>query len=115
LVQLDGYITNEAVDTLENGVAIGLFGELYLTKPCNVLILKEEPELPDPSPKLRIGAHRPTSWIRIVITEGKFRQIRKMTAAVGFPTVRLIRVRIGPIKLAPLKERDVVEVNELLP
>jgi 23S rRNA pseudouridine2457 synthase len=115
LVQLDGKITNEAIDTLENGVAIGLFGNLYLTKPCKVAILKEVPFLPKPSPKLRIGAHRPTSWIRIVLQEGKFRQIRKMTAAVGFPTVRLIRIRIDQITLGSLKERDVEELKELLP
>ncbi len=115
LVQLDGCITKEAVTKLKKGVVVGLFGEKYATKPCKVFTLKETPFLPDPNPKLRIGVHRPTSWIRLVITEGKFRQIRKMTAAVGFPTVRLIRIRIGSIKLAPLKERDVEELNILLP
>lgn len=115
LVQLDGCITEVAVNTLENGVTIGLFGDLYKTKPCKVIILHKAPILPDPSPKLRIGAHRPTSWIRIVLQEGKFRQIRKMTAAVGLPTVRLIRIRIGHTKLASLKEGDVEELNGLLP
>lgn len=114
LVQLDGYITKEAANTLEKGVTIGLFGDLYTTKPCKVAILKEAAILPDPSPKLRIGAHRPTSWIKIVLQEGKFRQIRKMTATVGFPTVRLIRIRIGHIKIALLKEGDVEELNRLL-
>ncbi|MGY8910925.1 MAG: pseudouridine synthase, partial [Flavobacteriales bacterium] len=51
-----------------------------------------------------------TSWVSIIIKEGKFRQVRKMTAAVGFPTLRLIRVRIGEIKLNNLEVSEVKEV-----
>lgn len=110
-VQLDGEISHEAIDKLKDGVSIGIFGKLYTTKPCRVDHLHEVPKLPPPHPKLRIGTHRPTSWIHITITEGKFRQIRKMTAAVGYPTVRLIRVRIGQIGLDTM---IVGEVNPVL-
>ena len=56
----------------------------------------------------------PTSWISIIIKEGKFRQVRKMTAAVNLPTLRLIRVRVGNIKLGELKISDVKEVSSLV-
>jgi len=57
--------------------------------------------------------HGSTSWISICLTEGKFRQVRKMTAAVGFPTLRLIRVRIGTIILDDLPVGAVVEIGEI--
>ncbi|WP_405414753.1 pseudouridine synthase [Maribacter sp. Asnod1-A12] len=115
LAQLDGLITSEAVKEISEGVAIGIFGKRYMTKPCNVIILNEPPALPDADVQLRIGRHRPTSWIRIVITEGKFRQVRKMSAAVGFPTVRLIRVRIGDIALEKMQPNQVVPISDFPP
>ncbi len=115
LAQLDGLITTEAINKISKGVTIGIFGKKYLTKPCNVIILNEPPALPDADVQLRIGRHRPTSLIRIVITEGKFRQVRKMTAAVGFPTVRLIRVRIGDITLEKMQPSEVQPVKIILP
>jgi 23S rRNA pseudouridine2457 synthase len=108
LVQLDGLIPPESIIQLGNGVNIGIFGAVYLTKPCFVTLLNKPPELPDAHPSLRIGRHRPTSWIRIIITEGKFRQIRKMTASVGYPTVRLVRIRIGRFKLGQMKASQVI-------
>ncbi|MEP2278217.1 pseudouridine synthase [Maribacter sp.] len=115
LAQLDGLITTEAIKEISEGITIGLFGQKYTTKPCEVTILSEPPALPDADKSLRIGRHRPTSWISIIIKEGKFRQIRKMTAAVGFPTVRLIRVRIGEIVLGEMQPREVVVTSNLLP
>ena len=97
--QLDGEITDEAIESLAKGIEIGLWGKRYVTKPCTVNRLLELPNLPEADKKIRIGAHRPNSWISITLTEGKFRQVRKMTAAVGFPTLRLIRVRIGNVLL----------------
>jgi 23S rRNA pseudouridine2457 synthase len=111
--QLDGQITNEAISSLQNGVEIGFHGIKYTTKPTKVHRITSLPALPDPDKKLRIGRHRPTSWISITITEGKFRQVRKMTAAVGFPTVRLIRIRIGDITLKELTPGKVTPINEL--
>ena len=98
-VQLDGEITDEAIEVLCKGVEIGLWGKRYVTKPCSVSRLLEFPNLPEADKKIRIDTHRPNSWISITLTEGKFRQVRKMTAAVGFPTLRLIRVRIGNVLL----------------
>ncbi|HKK09416.1 MAG TPA: hypothetical protein VJ939_01205, partial [Bacteroidales bacterium] len=63
--------------------------------------------------RIRSDRHGPTSWIRIIITEGKFRQVRKMTAAVGFPTLRLVRVRVGKIRMGEFKPGLVKEVGKL--
>ncbi|CAG2532531.1 23S rRNA pseudouridine2457 synthase [Maribacter dokdonensis] len=114
LVQLDGLVTTDAIDKLSEGVVIGLFGKKYETLPCDVDYLKEEPILPEASAALRIGRHRPTSWISMVIKEGKYRQIRKMTAAVGFPTVRLVRIRIGDISLGQMKPSQVLKITPTL-
>ena len=110
-VQLDGLIHPEAIQMLSNGVEIGVKGSRYLTKPSKVDLLKVEPVLAPPNSKLRIARHRPASWISICITEGKFRQIRKMTAAVGFPTIRLIRTRIGTIYLNDLRPGQVEKID----
>jgi 23S rRNA pseudouridine2457 synthase len=112
--QLDGEIPHEDILQLERGVLIGLSGKKYITKPCRVKALLEAPLLADLDKKLRIGTHRPNSWISITLTEGKFRQVRKMTAAVGFPTLRLIRVRIGTQILEELEPGTVVQIDALL-
>ena len=112
-VQLDGTITASAIDQLRKGVEIGLSGSTYQTQPCHAGILEEMPSFPLPDPKLRIGRHRPSSWISITIKEGKFRQVRKMTAAIGFPTLRLVRVRIGRIVLDDLRSGEVIPLDDL--
>lgn len=111
LVQLDGLITPDAILRIAEGVTIGIFGKQYTTKPCEIKVLNVLPSLPDADQSLRIGRHRPTSWVSITIKEGKFRQIRKMTASVGFPTVRLIRIRIGDIQLENMTPRDVAVIK----
>lgn len=98
-VQVDGVITQEAINTLKQGVIIGFDGKKYQTKPCEAQLLHSFNEYPIGFRKIRDERHGPTSWLSITVREGKFRQIRKMTAAVGFPTLRLVRVRIGSIKL----------------
>jgi len=107
LAQLDGLITSKEMDKLATGVSIGIFGKKYTTKKCKVRLLEIAPTLPEANSSLRIGRHRPTSWISIIVTEGKFRQIRKMTAAVGFPTLRLVRIRIGVIRIEDMKPGEV--------
>jgi len=114
IAQLDGLITQESLQQLQKGVSIGLFGTSYTTKPCSAKNIDTPTYLSPSNPKLRIGAHRPTSWINIILTEGKFRQIRKMTAAVGFPTVRLIRIRVGSNTLENMTEGAVLPVTEVL-
>lgn len=108
--QLDGIITDEAIEALANGVEIGKDGTKYKTKPCNIRRLEHEPDLTPPNVKIRIGRHRPNSWISVTLTEGKFRQVRKMTASVGYPTLRLVRVRIGTIHLESLLPGDVEKI-----
>jgi len=111
--QLDGAITFEAIETLKNGIEIGFAGQRYQTKPCMVKALIEPPLLAIADVKIRLARHRPNSWISITLTEGKFRQVRKMTAAVGFPTLRLVRVRIGGIHLENMKPDQVLVIPDL--
>ncbi len=111
-VQVDGVITSFAVDQLKKGVIIGFGGTKYNTKPCQAHILEVIPDFGLRAKKIRDDRHGPTSWLSITVIEGKFRQIRKMTAAVGFPTLRLVRVRIGTVVLDGLKAGEVLEWNE---
>ena len=111
-VQVDGIINQEAIEKIKIGVEIGFDGSKYITKPCQSYIIKEIPDFGQRVKKIRDERHGPTSWASITVTEGKFRQVRKMTAAVGFPTLRLVRVRVGNIFLNDLKAGEVVEVEE---
>jgi 23S rRNA pseudouridine2457 synthase len=97
--QVDGLITTDALNQLQNGLEVSINGAIYKTKPCKAFKIIELPELPERKKKIRDERHGPTSWISITITEGKFRQVRKMTAVVGLPTLRLVRMRIGKIHL----------------
>ena len=109
-VQVDGIITEEAIEQLKNGVLIGFNGKKYLTKRCQAHSLNEIPNFPERAKKIRDERHGPTSWLSITINEGKFRQVRKMTSAAGFPTLRLVRVRVGSILLNNLQAGEVKEV-----
>ncbi len=111
--QLDGDITLKEITTLEQGVEIGFDGKKYNTSPCKVSKLKNIPQFPQRSKKIRDDRHGPTSWISITLTEGKFRQVRKMTSAVGFPTLRLVRVRVGNIHLNTMQVGDVKKMEGL--
>lgn len=113
-VQVDGIITDEAIQRMKNGVEIGIHGVKYITKPCKSFMLNEIPEFPQRNKKIRDDRHGPSSWLSVIITEGKFRQVRKMTAAVGFPTLRLVRVRIGNVVLKNLNAGEVLEVDQLI-
>lgn len=110
-VQVDGVITDEAVALLSDGVVITVNGKPYTTLPAQVQVLPETPELPRRSRPVRDDRHGPTSWVSITIKEGKFRQVRKMTAAAGFPTLRLLRVRVGEWKLREFRPGFVEEVE----
>jgi len=110
--QVDGDISAEAIDHLMVGVEIGFDGKKYQTKPCKAFKLVEIPNLPERSKKIRDERHGPTSWVSITLNEGKFRQVRKMTSAVGFPTLRLVRVRVGAIHINDMQAGDVVEVED---
>lgn len=111
-VQVDGIITPEAIDKIQNGVEIGFKGSKYTTKPCKAFLVAEVPNFGERGKKIRDERHGPTSWASITLNEGKFRQVRKMTSAVGFPTLRLVRVRIGNVYLNELKSGEVFEIPD---
>jgi len=112
-VQVDGAITTAAIAELQHSVTIGFKGIKYDTKPCEVYKLEHAPDFPERSKKIRDARHGPTSWISVTINEGKFRQVRKMTSAVGFPTLRLVRVRIGNIFLDKMQPGEVIKIEDL--
>jgi 23S rRNA pseudouridine2457 synthase len=110
-VQVDGIIHQDAIDQLQKGVEIGCNGTKYMTKPCTAKLINESPAFGNRGKKIRDERHGPTSWASITVNEGKFRQVRKMTAAVGFPTLRLVRVRVGNVHLNELQAGEVAAVD----
>jgi 23S rRNA pseudouridine2457 synthase len=110
-VQVDGLIDETAIEKMTCGVEIGIQGKKYMTNPCQANILPSPPAFPERAKKIRDERHGPTSWISVILTEGKFRQVKKMTAAVGFPTLRLVRVRVGNELLDNMKAGEVREVK----
>ena len=98
-VQVERVPGEEALRTLRNGVALA-DGK---TRPAKVKILDAEPDLPPRDPPIRFRLNVPTCWLELTLTEGKNRQVRRMTAAVGHPTLRLVRAAIGSITLAGLQ------------
>ena len=111
-VQLNGDITTESIRLIQEGVEISTNNKKYKTLPCEAYILNPIPTFKPRIKEIRDERHGPTSWVSITIREGKYRQVRKMTAVVGFPTLRLIRVRIGHIHLGRLEAGQIIEVNK---
>ena len=110
-VQVDGEITDTALHSLAHGVDLAEF----ITQPALVERIAEPAQLWPRNPPVRFRKLIPTSWIALTITEGKNRQVRRMTAKVGFPTLRLIRAKIGEFgldQLAPGQYRSIDE-NEI--
>lgn len=112
-VQVNGNITQDKINILQKGVEIGFDGKKYMTKPCKASIIKT-PNFAQRTQKIRDDRHGQTSWLSVTLTEGKFRQVRKMTSAIGHPTLRLIRIRVGTIHLNNLKVGGVLEVEKLI-
>lgn len=108
LAQVDGDITPEALKQLSKGVII----KGYHTRPCKAERVEAPEGLWDRVPPIRYRANISTSWVRLTLIEGKNRQVRHMTAAVGFPTLRLIRVQIGNIALDGLQPGEWRVVTE---
>lgn len=109
--QVDGLIDAVAIQQLQTGVTITVNGSSYETRACAAFKIEPAPIFPPRAKKIRSEQHGATSWVSITIKEGKFRQVRKMTAAVGFPTLRLVRVRIGTIRLGDMNAGEVKEVE----
>lgn len=110
-VQVDGLITDEAIELLQKGVEISIYGKPYQTKSCVVERIETPTYLPERNKRIRDERHGPTSWIKVIITEGKYRQVRKMTAKVNFPTLRLVRYRIDDITIDDLDKAEVKEIS----
>ena len=111
--QVDGAITDDAIDTLQQGVAINIDGKLYNTKTAIAKVL-DNPIVCERTPPIRFRKDIPTSWISLILTEGKNRQVRKMTAVVGFPTLRLIRNSIENIYLDTMKPGEIISMSKAL-
>ena len=110
--QLDGEIHEDAIEKLKKGIEFTHKGETFLSSSCKVQKLAATPNFPERPRRIRDARHGATSWISITLTEGKFRQVKKMTSAVGFPTLRLVRVRIGSEHLASMQPGEVIEVAQ---
>lgn len=112
LVQVDGTADEEALAKLISGVTITVSGVAYKTKPAAAKKTEPPLNLPDRNPPVRFRKLIPTSWMELTLTEGKNRQVRKMTAAVGLPTLRLIRTKIEEVTLGDMKPGDVQELQK---
>lgn len=108
-VQVEGEITDQAIIELSNPMTLKLKGKTHVTSGAEVMRIR--PQLPDRDPPIRYRKNIPTSWIEIQLTEGKNRQVRKMTAQTGFPTLRLIRTGIEDLSLTDMKPGDVRKIN----
>ncbi|MDW3095618.1 MAG: pseudouridine synthase [Gammaproteobacteria bacterium] len=97
-VQVEGEVGEEAIKILRKGVAL----KDGITKPAEIFVIDEPKNLWQRTPPVRFRKTVPTQWLEIIIHEGKNRQVRRMTAAVGHPTLRLIRHRIGEWYLGTL-------------
>lgn len=98
LVQVENVPRKEAIEKLRRGVRL----KDGMTKPAKATVLADQPQLPERNPPIRERKHIPTSWIELTITEGRNRQVRRMTAAVEHPTLRLVRRAIGSLDLFEL-------------
>lgn len=108
LVQVEGIPPQEALTRLRLGVRI----KETKTSPAKVRLLEEEPQVWERSKPVRFRKNIPTSWLEIKISQGMNRQVRRMTAAVDYPTLRLIRTAIGPLSLGDLQPGDYRELTQ---
>ena len=119
LVQVEGVPTENALRQLEEGVDINLKGEIYRTKRAKATLQTEVPDLPERNPPIRVRLNIPDSWMALELIEGKNRQVRRMTAAVGFPTLRLVRwsmenLHISGYQVGEIREYTQEEIYTLL-
>ncbi len=111
-VEVEGVPTKEALNKLEQGTLIKVDGQPYQTKPAGISLMTQAPTVPDRFPPVRFRKNIPTSWLSITLTEGKNRQVRRMTASVNLPTLRLIRYRIGAINIKDRQPGSIWSIPE---
>lgn len=109
--QVEGTLSEVTLATLKNGIEISLNGKISKMIPSKVSEVIN-PEIPERNPPIRFRANVPTAWLQLTMIETKNKQIRKMTAAVGNPTLRLIKTQIGKLVMKGMQPGDVVEYNE---
>ncbi|NES68275.1 MAG: pseudouridine synthase [Okeania sp. SIO2D1] len=107
-VQVERIPDDAALRQLRQGVTI----KNYQTRPAKVKLLSVEPKLPPRDPPIRFRKTVPTAWLEITLTEGRNRQVRRMTAAVGFPTLRLVRVAIADLRMNELQPGEWRDLNQ---
>jgi 23S rRNA pseudouridine2457 synthase len=107
--QVEGAPTTEQLETLQGALDLGDF----ITQPCQARLIDAPSGLWPRNPPIRFRLSVPTSWLEITIREGKNRQVRRMTAKVGLPTLRLIRARIGPWELGAMQPGEWCEAHDL--
>jgi 23S rRNA pseudouridine2457 synthase len=112
LAQVEGIPTEEAILQLQSGTEINVDGKMYKTKKAFSKILLETPPLPERNPPIRYRKSVPDTWIQLTLTEGKNRQVRKMTAAVGCPTLRLVRWSMENLTIEGFSSGEVREVEK---
>jgi 23S rRNA pseudouridine2457 synthase len=114
-VQVEGEIDQPSINNLKEGVTITVDGKWYKTKPCKAEKFLTLPQVAERNSPIRFRKNIPTSWIQLILNEGKNRQVRKMTAKAGFPTLRLIRYRIEKLTIAGLHpgEMRMIDKNAL--
>lgn len=99
LIQVEGAPTEADLKKVEKPILITVDGKPYHTMPAKAWLYENEENIPERSTPIRFRQNIPTTWIALELTEGKNRQVRKMTAAIGFPTLRLIRYKIEDMEL----------------
>jgi 23S rRNA pseudouridine2457 synthase len=109
--QVDGQITDEAIKSLEDGIAIKVGKKSYHTMPAIAKLLPKGPGLAERDPPVRFRKLIPTSWLQLTLIEGKNRQVRKMCAKTGFPVLRLVRIRIEKLLLNDMQSGDVKKID----
>jgi 23S rRNA pseudouridine2457 synthase len=111
--QVEGIPSLDAIKKIQSGVQLNIDGKIFLTAACKAKLLNPDPMVAERNPPIRFRANIPTSWLQLTLTEGKNRQVRRMTAAIGHPTLRLIRYSIGNCTLDGLAPGEMRAISEL--
>lgn len=110
IIQVEGSVTEDAIEELCSPMELNIKGISYTTLPAKAEQISE-PDLPERTPPIRFRQNIPTSWIKLSIQEGKNHQVRKMTAKVGFPTLRLIRIATEKLTIDKMQPGEVKKID----